>query len=218
MRKIISRISARTALCVIALLAVASSAIVNHLLDKSNRTIDPRVITEIRNGSDGRALKETAVHRSIVVTAIDGEVSRTADRIGEAQALVLATSIYAATEQLRGRTPRNAGDLLAGVASKNLLPPGLSLTKTEGTITSAHGILIVRYRAAPLGVEVVSLGREPRDGPAILVRVPDESSKEGGASLFIANRLGDVSVPAAFTPAASVISAGWTLQPLRPLK
>ena len=47
-----------------------------------------------------------------------------------------------------------------------------------------HGSLFVRYRPAPLAIEVVALGREQRDGPAILVRVPDDNSKEGGASLF----------------------------------
>src|ERR1044072_4682672 len=94
MKKIISRISPLTAVYVIALLAVASLAFVNHLLGKSNHTLDPRVITEIRNGPDVQALKESEVHRSVDVTAIDGEVSRTADRIAEALALALAASLH----------------------------------------------------------------------------------------------------------------------------
>lgn len=218
MKKIISSISPLTVVCLIVVLGVASSAIVNYLLGKSNRTIDPRVITEIRNGSDGQALKQTGVPRSVVVTAIDSEVARTADRIGEALALALATSLYAATEQLKGRTPRTTNDLLIGVAIRNLLPPGLSLTGAEGELTSEHGSLFIHYRATPLGVEVVSLGREQRDGPAILVRVPDDSSKEGGVSLFLATRLSDVSVPPAFTSTANVISAGWSHEPFRSIK
>lgn len=218
MRKIISRISPPWVVCATALLVVASSAIANHFLGKSNRTIDPRVTTENGRATGGQALQETEARRTVVITAIDGEVSRTADRVGEAQALAMATSLYAATAQLKGRTPRTANDLLVGVAAERLLPPGISLTGTEGAIASAHGSLFVRYRAAPLGIEVVSLGREPRDGPAILVRVPDDNSKGGGASLFIANRLRSVSVPPAFASAASVISAGWTPQPLRPIK
>jgi hypothetical protein len=218
MRRIISNITPFRVVCVTALLAVASSAFANHFLGKGARTIDPRVTMESGKDTGGEAIKQMEAHRSVVVTATDGEVSRTADRVGEAEALALATSLYAATQQLKGRTPRTANDLLAGVAAESLLPPGLSLTSGDGALASAHCSLFVRYRAAPLGIEVVSLGREPRDGPAIMVRVPDENSKEGGASLFIANRLSDVSVPAAFTPAASIISAGWTPQPLRSLK
>lgn len=218
MRRIISRVSPLAVVCATALLVVASSVLANHLLGKSTRTIDPRVTMESGRDTGGQAIKETETRRRVVVTAIDGEVSRTADRTGEAQALALATSLYAATEQLKGRTPRTADDLLAGVATERLLPPGLSLTGTEGALASPHGSLFVRYRAAPLGIEVVSLGREPRDGPAILVRVPDDNSKEGGASLFMATRLSDVSVPPAFAPAASVISAGWSVEPIRSLK
>jgi hypothetical protein len=203
--------------CSLVMIVVAYMA-ANIFVGHSVRTIDPRVRMEIRSGAGEQALKETEVRHSVIVTATDGEVACTADRIGEAEALALAISLYAATQQLRGRTPRTTNDLLAGVVAESLLPPGLSLTDGDGAIASAHASLFVRYRAAPLGVEVVSLGREPRDGPAILVRVPDENSKEGGASLFIANRVSDVSVPAAFTPAASIISAGWTPQPLRSLK
>lgn len=218
MRRIISKISPLRVVCVTALLVVASIALANHFLGKSTRTIDPRVTMERGRDTGLQAIKDMEAHRLVVVTATDGEVSRTADRVAEAEALALATSLYAATQQLKGRTPRTSNDLLAGVITESLLPPGLSLSGGEGALASAHGSLFVRYRAAPLGIEVVSLGREPRDGPAILVRVPDENSKEGGASLFMATRLSDVSVPAAFTPAASVISAGWTLQPLRSLK
>ena len=218
MRKIIPRISPLAVVCVTALLVVASSALANHFLAKSTRTIDPRVTMESGRDTGVEAVKGTEARRSVVVTATDGEVARTADRVGEAEALALATSLYAATQQLKGRTPRTADDLLAGVAAESLLPPRLILTGGDGALASARGSLFVRYRVAPLGIEVVSLGREPRDGPAILVRAPDENSKEGGASLFLANRVSDVSVPAAFTPAANVISAGWTLQPLRPLQ
>lgn len=218
MRRIISKISPLAVVCVTALLVVASSALANHFFGKSARTIDPRVTMEGGRDAGVEAIKETEARRSVVVTATDGEVARTADRVGEAEALALATSLYAATQQLKGRAPRTADDLLAGVAAESLLPPGLTLTGGDGALASARGSLFVRYRIAPLGIEVVSLGRAPRDGPAILVRVPDENSKEGGASLFIANRVSGVSVPAAFTPAASVISAGWTLQPLRALK
>ena len=218
MRKITTRISPLTVVCAIAILIVASSAIANYFLGKSARTIDPRVTMDNGRIADKRALKENEFRRRVIVTATDGEVARTADRIGEAKALAIATSLFAATEQLKGRTPRTAHDLLAGVAAQNLLPPGLNITGGEGALASDHGSLFVRYRPVPLGIEVVALGREPGDGPAILVRVPDESAKEGSAILFMATRLSEVSVPSAFTPAAEIISAGWSPEPLRAVK
>ena len=218
MRIITTKISPLTVVGATAILVVASSVVANHFLGISTRTIDPRVTMEGGRATGEHALRESQARRKVVVTAIDGEVSRTADRVSEAEAVALAVSLYAATEQLKGRTPRTADDLISGVAAQNLLPPGLTLTKAEGAIASDHGNLFVRYRPTPLGVEVVALGREMRDGPAILVRVPDENAKGGGVGLFMATRLNDVSVPPAFTPAAEVISAGWSPEPLRSLK
>jgi hypothetical protein len=149
---------------------------------------------------------------------MDGEVSRTADRIGEATALALAASLYTATEQIRGRAPRSVQDLLSALATQNLLPPGLALTQTEGTLSSTYGSISVRFRPAPLGIEVVALGREPADGPALMVRVPDEAAEKGEAKLYIANRLNSVRIPAPFAPAAEVIALGWSPEPLRTLR
>jgi len=218
MRRITFKISPLTVICCTAMLVVASSAIANHFLGKSTSAIDPRVTMESERGADEKESKEKEQRRRVVVTAMDGEVARTADRVAEAQAVAIATSLYAASEQIKGRTPRTANDLLAGVAAQNLLPPGLTLTPGEGMMVSAHSNLFVRYRPVPLAIEVLALGQEPRDGPALLVRVPDDSMRDSGASLFMATRIRDVNVPPAFSPAAEVISAGWSLEPHRSLK
>ena len=218
MRKIIARISPLTVVCAMAILVVASSAIVNHFLGKSTRAIDPRVTMEGGRSVEEKELKDKELRRRVVVTAMDGEVARTADRAGEAQAVAIATSLYAASEQIKGRTLRTADDLLAGVAAQNLLPPGLTLAQGEGVIASAHSNMFVRYRPVPLAIEVLALGREARDGPALLVRVPDDNAKDGGAGLFMATRIRDVKIPPAFAPASEVISAGWSLEPMRALK
>lgn len=190
---------------------------VNIFLGNRSRVVDPRV-TETERKSGQRLFNDEEVQRRVVVTATDGEVARTVNRLGEAEALAFASSLYAATEQIKGRTPRTANDLLAGVATQNLLPPGLSLTQTDGAVASSGGVtLYLRYRPKPLAIEVVAIAREQRDGPAILVRVPDENAKEGRASLFLATRLSDVSVPQAFAPATEVIAAGWSPEPLRPI-
>jgi hypothetical protein len=121
----------------------------------------------------GASSKQAPTKRAGIATIIDGEVARTADRIGEATALALSASLYAASEQINGRSPRAAQDLLVEIAAQNRLPPGVTPTQ-EGILVSAYGFLSIRYRPAPLGVEVVSVGHRPEDGPALIVRIPDE--------------------------------------------
>jgi len=179
------------------------------------RAIDPQVTMEFGQGAIG---KQASTGQTVIATTIDGEVARTAERIGEATALALSASLYAASERLRGRTPRGARDLLSGLAAQNLLPPGLALTQVEGSLVSTYGNVSVRYRPLPLSIEVIALGRKPADGPALIVRIPDETPDKGEAKLYIAGSLGDVRVPAPFSPAAEIIALGWSPEPLRSLK
>lgn len=179
------------------------------------RAIDPRVTMEF---GEGAGVKQTPARQAVIATMIDGEVARTADRLGEATALALSAGLYAATEQLNKRTPRSVHDLLAGVAQNGLTPPGLASTENAGTLVSAHGSLSVRYRPAPLGVEVVSIGSKPEYGPALIVRVPSTTSEEGEARLYIAGSLTGVTVPAPFATEAELIALGWSPGRLRSLK
>lgn len=199
-----------------ALVVIAPFAI-RVALNARATTVDPRVTLDSARPFTAADLA-TGARRPVVVSVMDGEVSRTADRIGEATALALASSLYAATEQIKGRTPRTVSDLLTGLAAQNLLPPGLAFTQTEGTLTSTYGSISVRYRPAPLGIEVVALGREPADGPALMVRIPDDAAEKGEAKLYVANRLNGVRVPAPLAPAAEVIALGWSPEPLRALR
>jgi hypothetical protein len=178
------------------------------------KTVDPRVTMEFDQGS---TVKKSSPRQTVIATTIDGEVVRTAERIGEATALALSASLYAAGEQIKGRAPRGARDLLAGIAAQNLLPPGVTLTQ-GCALVSAYGSLSVRYRPAPLGVEVVSVGHKREDGPALIVRIPDELSDKGETKLFIAHSLSDVRIPLPFAPAAEVIALGWSPENLRSLK
>ncbi len=192
-------------------LIFAVSLVANHFRMSA---IDPRVTVELGEAAN---VKQASARQPVIATTIDGEVARTAERIGEATAMALSASLYAASEQIKGRDPRDTQDLLARIAAKNLLPPGLSLTKGSALV-SAYGALTVRYRPAPLGVEVVSLGNRREDGPALIVRIPDELSDKGEAKLFIAGSLSNVRIPAPFAPAAEVIALGWSPETLRSLK
>src|SRR5262245_28243306 len=167
-------------------LLVAVSLVIGHFHEKA---IDPRVTLEY---SDRPSRQKTLAGQIGVATAMDGEVARTADRIAEAAALALSAGLYAVAEQLNKRTPRSVRDLMAGVAQKDLTPPGLISAGSEGTFVSERGSLTVRYRSAPLGIEVISIASKPEHGPALIVRVPGGASEEGEARLYIAGRLDGV--------------------------
>jgi hypothetical protein len=201
----------------VAALVIVASAFLNYVATKGAGSVDPRVTLDSARPLTAVGLR-TGARPPEVVSVMDGEVSRTADRIGEATALALASSLYAATEQIKERAPRSVRDLLSGLAARNLLPPGLAITQNEGTLSSTYGSVSVRYRPMPLGIEVVAIGREPADGPALMVRVPDEAAEKGEAKLYIANRLTGVRVPAPFAPAAEVIASGWSPERLRSIK
>jgi hypothetical protein len=179
-----------------------------------SKSVDPSVTMEF--GRQTTANQISAKQKGIP-TIIDGEVARSADRIGEATALALSASLYAAGEQIKRRAPRGAPDLLASIAARNLLPPGLAFTKSGGLV-SAYSALSIRYCPAPLGIEVVSVGHKMEDGPALIVRIPDELSDKGEARLFVAGSLSSVRIPAPFAPSAEVIALGWSPETLRSLK
>jgi hypothetical protein len=179
--------------------------------------VDPRVtLRQERASYGGRSAPGLTVAR--LAAAVDGEVSRTADRVAEATALAFSSGVYLASAGARGGPPRDAQTLVAGLAQTGLLPPGLATTQSAGTFASAWGSLSVRYRPAPLGVEIVSVASKPEYGPALIVRLPDETSDKGEARLYVADRLQGVTAPAPFAPAAEVIALGWSPERLRALK
>jgi len=182
---------------------------------RAGKSVDPSVTLEFAQRATN---SRSSAKQPVIPTLIDGEVACTADRIGEAVALALSTSLYAAGEQIRGRTLSSVRDLINGLTARSLTPPGLALSQADGVLASPHGTLSVRYRPVPLAIEIVSLGSKPEDGPALIVRVPAELSDKGDAELFVANTLTGVKIPASFAPAAEVIASGWSPERLRSLK
>ena len=87
-----------------------------------SRAIDPRVTVEFGQRT---AAQSAFPKQPVIATTIDGEVACTAERISEATALALSASLYAAREQLNGHAPHVSPELIAGLAARNLLPPGL---------------------------------------------------------------------------------------------
>jgi hypothetical protein len=147
------------------------------------------------------------------VSVVEGEVSRTEERIRETTALGLATSLFAANESLSQRIPPTADALLTSVNLARLLPPGIHLTDRSGFVSSARSDLHMCYQPEPLEIEIVSIGKERIDGPALILRL----TQEGDPQLFIATRLDEITIPKPFASEAEIIVSGFTPEPFRAL-
>lgn len=148
----------------------------------------------------------------------EGEVARTEERIREATAVALSVSLFAATESLSHRIPASDIALLSGVKRAGLLPPGMQLIDNSALFTSERGTLRVRYQPEPLCIEVVSIGRERTDGPALLIRVPSMNAGKDEARdvvLYMATRLDEITVPGPFASEAQIVALGFAHEPLR---
>jgi hypothetical protein len=145
----------------------------------------------------------------------DGEVERTALRVREVSALVIGLTLFAVNEGLARRSIANVEALTDRFITRGLLPPGIERHDASGVLSSACAIIYVRYRSDPLAVEIVSLGRERLDGPAIIGRIVTSSDESTDASLFIARELGNVVLPAPFASSVQIAAMNWSVEPLR---
>jgi hypothetical protein len=196
---------------------ILGTRFVSSVLTTDIGGVDPRItlppnqaqeILERQRGQQVRAF----------VSVSEGEVSRTEERIREATALALAGSLFAATESLAHRIPANDRALLSGVQKAGLLPPGMQLVDNAVLVSSERGTLQVRYRPEPLCIEVVSIGRERTDGPALLLRVPSMTAGKDeprDVVLYMATRLDEITIPHPFTSESQIIALGFGPEPLR---
>jgi len=162
---------------------------------------------------------EAAIAKSASSTSLrglpDGEVEHTAWRVREVSALAMGLCLFAVNEGLQRRVVGNVETLIDRFAARGLLPPGVTRNAARGVLESDRALIYVRYRAEPLAVEVVSIGRERADGPSIIGRIATGSDDDSGSALFIARQLGDVLLPAPFASAAQVVALNWSVEPLR---
>jgi hypothetical protein len=195
------------------LTAVLLAAVASALSLRAS-AVDPHVTLE-EGGvvNSKRATPDLAMARLAAV--MNGEVSHTADRLGEAAMLMFSVGGYLGSAGVKGKPPRDVKALVEGIAQNGLMPPGLATTEYAGTLASAWGSVSVRYRPAPLGLELISIASKSEYGPAMIIRLPDETSEKGEAKLYVADRLQGVTVPAPFTPASEVIAMGWSPERFR---
>jgi hypothetical protein len=195
-------------------LVVIAVLFVNRIAGRSGVT-DPQVCVITQNAVEVAAARRRERYE-VVKRVMTGEVATTAERVREATALAAASGMLLAVELGKGRAPAGADQLTVALLRSGKLR-AFSAGAQPGTLTTAHSTLVVRYRRAPIGVEVVSLGKSREAGPAILVRTPGDE-REGGPGIWLAESLDEVVIPRPFAPAAEVIATGWQPDALPPVK
>jgi hypothetical protein len=138
----------------------------------------------------------------------DTEVPRTAERLRDVTGVAIAATAYVVEGSMNGRTPRDVGEIIAGIARRNLIPNEW-LTNQVGVLRTQHASVHLRYSPRDLSVELVSVPNERADGPAILIRVPDSENTTVGTRYFESMQLDGIVYPAPFAPIAAVIASGW---------
>jgi hypothetical protein len=138
----------------------------------------------------------------------DSEVPRTVERLQYVTAVAIAASTSVIEGSLRGRIPRDAAELVAYIAQRQLIP-GEWLTSEPGVLQTPRGAIHVSYSPKDLMVEVISVPKDRRDGPALLIRLPDPENTRVGARYFESMQLDGIVYPAPFAPIAEIIASGW---------
>ena len=165
-------------------------------------TVDAQVT--IGDTGDGSSVSRT----SSVYRWPDSEVPRTAERLRDVTAVAIAASSSVIEGSLRGRIPRDVTELVAYIARQQLIPAEW-LTSEPGVLQAPHGTIHVRYSPDELAVEVISVPHDRKDGPAILIRLPDPENTRVGARYFESMQLDGIVYPAPFDPIAEIIASGW---------
>lgn len=188
---------------VVVALAVVGVSVVSSLARRIG-VVEPRVTIE--RGAKGAEAERAAAHLrlQVVQRAMDGEVATTADRLREAAALAAAASLVLVNE--RGAIRAKGWNLIRSVAARKLLPPGAAFTDQANVLATPYGSLVLHFRSAPLGVEVLSVGKDKNSGPALIVRVEGDAD---GSKVWMATTLDRLQLPRPFADEPEVIAAGW---------
>jgi hypothetical protein len=144
------------------------------------------------------------------IFAFQGEVYSDAERLREAAALGVGSMLMATQRNLDHAPFSSVEALLGTMASDGLLPPDMVLDRSGSSVSSKYGVYYVRYRSAPLGVEIVSVAKGGLSGPALMVRLPDDEFSQNALTYYVAPKAGSgVPVPGAFVAPEQIIAAGW---------
>src|SRR6266498_3731504 len=120
---------------------------------------------------------------------------------------------YVATQgAMVGETATTAERLREASA---LAAAGAVIAADKGNaLATPYGALIFHYRAAPIGVEALSLGRDKAAGPALIVRLAAHMPGGDALKVWASTRLDNVQLPRPFADESEVIAAGWQAEKL----
>src|SRR6266508_69323 len=121
-------------------------------------------------------------------------------------------------ERSRDDNPSQAARAARYVATQGamgMLPAGAVIAADKGNaLATPYGALIFHYRAAPIGVEALSLGRDKAAGPALIVRLAADMPGGDALKVWASTRLDNVQLPRPFADESEVIAAGWQAEKL----
>jgi hypothetical protein len=191
----------------VALLVVGFSLISG--LARRIGVVEPRI--RIERSSDNNPSQAARAARYVTMQgAMVGETATTAERLREASALAAAGAWLAVTQ--RNAT---AEGLLRKLEAMGMLPAGSVIAADKGNaLATPYGALIFHYRAAPIGVEALSLGRDKAAGPALIVRLAADMPGGDALKVWASTRLDNVQLPRPFADESEVIAAGWQAEKL----
>lgn len=149
-----------------------------------------------------------------LTAGLDGEVARQTERLRDLCDLALVTSDFLVSSIAAGHKPVNVREFLLGLSADPLYT-----VMKDGRIQSKRSLMLLRYRPEPVALEILSMSQEPKDGPGMLVRLPDTESTIG-PRFFQSRTVDNVRYPQPFSEYALILagdgsSAGWTEEPLR---
>ena len=165
-------------------------------------TVDAQV-TIGDSGSESLTDATTATYRWP-----DSEVPRTAERLRDVTAVSIAAASNIAEGAIHRQLPRDANDILNRIAQRQLIPAAW-LTQQPGILQTPHSTIHIRYAPQNVTLEVISMPNERKDGPAMLIRIPDTDNTGVGPRYFESTQLDGIVYPSPFAPIAQVIASGW---------
>jgi hypothetical protein len=169
-------------------------------------------INDSENIADGDKAKDKTVPQPADV--FGGEVFDTSRRLRETGAFGFAVCLSILDEaRTRRQLPGSINGLIQAVVSRELMPPGL--TVENGEIRSPTSNIFIRYQPEPLQLEFVSVPKDARFGPALMMRFPLTSADGKNIAYFQSSRVAGVNLPPPFAPAHEVIRSGWTQEAWR---
>lgn len=169
-------------------------------------------INDSENISDGDKTKDKSVRGSADI--FGGEVFDTSRRLRETGALGFAVCLSILDEaRERRQIPGSINGLMGAVVSRDLMPPGIEFE--NGEIRSPTSVIYIRYQPEPLQLEFVSVPKEARFGPALMMRFPLMSDGGKNIAYFQSSKVENINLPAPFAQASEVIRGGWTLEAWR---